>query len=92
MLFKTKKRANCAFSRYGLLERMPAIERNALHTAAAPMESMEEQQQSALLARQPKEVASNEIDLLGLGDIFGPAPTSSNQQQQPKSNGILGWK
>ncbi|KAL3123759.1 hypothetical protein niasHT_009972 [Heterodera trifolii] len=61
--------------RNGLLERMPAIEHNALHTAAAPIE-MDDNHQELIVAQkehQSQKPKADEIDLLGLGSTDSPA-------------------
>ncbi|KAI3420317.1 hypothetical protein GPALN_003627 [Globodera pallida] len=73
----------------GLLERMPAIEHNALHTAALPIE-MDENQLGPIPQQQQKP-KRDEVDLLGLGSdssaladiLFG-----SSQTQAKTENGF----
>uniref|UniRef100_A0A915MET7 AP-1 complex subunit gamma n=1 Tax=Meloidogyne javanica TaxID=6303 RepID=A0A915MET7_MELJA len=80
--------------RFGLLERMPAIERNALHTAAQPIEEspLINDDQSLLKQKQQQKTAAPEVvDLLGLGDILfggsgGGVDNNINGQQTNGSN------
>lgn len=70
---------------------MPAIERNALHAAAPPIEQIDAEQQSAVVDGAEKQIGgvggANALeDLLGLGDIFGGASTTTNQMEITTGN------
>ena len=69
---------------------MPAIERNALHTAAQPIEQIinEEQQQHQLLQKQQEKQAAPEVvDLLGLGDILFGGANNNDIAKDGHTNG-----
>jgi hypothetical protein len=81
---------------------MPAIERNALHTAAPPMEQIDAEQQSAMGGEGEKQVGRGAVgganaleDLLGLGDIFGGGSTNQmeanieNVLKQQQTKGLI---
>jgi hypothetical protein len=63
------------------MERMPAIERNALHTAAQPIEQINSEEREQLLLQQnqqKQEQKSEVVDLLGLGDILFGGEVNNN--------------
>ncbi|KAL7074537.1 hypothetical protein ACQ4LE_006347 [Meloidogyne hapla] len=76
--------------RFGLLERMPAIERNALHTAAQPIEPLINEEQQQLIQKQPQQqkiAAPEVVDLLGLGDILFGGINNNDLDKQGQTNG-----
>ncbi|KAF7634102.1 AP-1 complex subunit gamma [Meloidogyne graminicola] len=73
--------------RFGLLERMPAIERNALHTAAQPIEPIINEEPQQIQKPKTCETSSEVVDLLGLGDIlFGGNVKEQNTTETINGN------